>query len=142
VGTARASAHAAERRPGPRAQLVDLHVEAQRGNGMDESDAGKSSDVQDFAVAGAFAARADLPVPAVCASPTTPTPGTRHLRPVSGHPLGGAPGRIRFDEGVKDGVLHADVSSELDLVDAAFGDEAANESLAGLRVPRPATLPV
>ena len=38
------------------------------------------------------------------------------------------------DERVKDRPLQADVLAELDVVDAALGDEAADESLAGAQV--------
>src|SRR3954471_19401621 len=40
----------------------------------------------------------------------------------------------RPDEGVQGRPLHADVLAELDVVDAALGDEAADESLAGAQV--------
>src|SRR3954464_647147 len=40
----------------------------------------------------------------------------------------------RPDEGVQGRPLHADVPAELDVVDAALGDEAADESLAGAQV--------
>ena len=39
-----------------------------------------------------------------------------------------------LDEAVQDRPLHADVLPELDVVDAALGDEAADEPLAGAQV--------